>query len=485
MEVNLVRTPNPIGGFLKLAPISLILLIGALYLGTVTALIERWTKWDENLSHGLIIIIIFCFFLFRASPLPVHHDSRITRILALGGLLLFSLIWYVTSVINLHIIEQLSLLGIITFLFATIFGISTTRQHLFLLLLPIFAIPIWDQLTNPLVNLSGFVVGEMVRLIAIPAVIDGNSIFVPDGEIIIADGCSGLRYFTISLAIAYLISYLNGYSFKNLTALLLIAACIGLVTNWLRIFILVIIGYQTKMQSPLMSDHEYFGWVLFALIAFPAIYFAPVVKRRSTHHLDSNTKPTKLLVPLIFLSAGPLLHFFIDLKPIPKVLDNILPHEYHPISESKMPIKVQAPHAAKIETAIDNNNTFIQISQFQRTADEEKLVPYLSRLFDNAAWSLQSENILENNVHNDKIKIFRNKHNGIIVAQAQWFEIAGHATTSYTIAKLLQIPAMFTKMNTFTIFTIQRICADVTCKIELENVIALSNSLAINTKENQ
>ena len=46
----------------------------------------------------------------------------------------------------------------------------------------------------------------MVRVIAIPAVIDGNSIFVPDGEIVIADGCSGLRYFTISLAIAYLIS---------------------------------------------------------------------------------------------------------------------------------------------------------------------------------------------------------------------------------------------------------------------------------------
>ena len=45
MEVNLVRTQNPMGGLLKLAPIMLILLIGVLYFETVSSLVERWTKW--------------------------------------------------------------------------------------------------------------------------------------------------------------------------------------------------------------------------------------------------------------------------------------------------------------------------------------------------------------------------------------------------------------------------------------------------------
>lgn len=484
MEVNLVRTKNPTEGFLKLVPVSLILLIGALYFETVNALIERWTKWDENQSHGLIIIFIFCFFLLRASPIPTSHNSPLVKILSLSGLVISSLIWFITNATNLHIIEQLSLLGIIVFLFSAAFGVAATREHIFLLLLPIFAIPVWDQLTNPLVNLSGFIVGEMVRLIAIPAVIDGNSIFVPDGEIVIADGCSGLRYFTISLAIAYLISYLNGYSLKKLSMMLAIAACIGLVTNWLRIFILVIIGYQTQMQSPLMSDHEYFGWILFALIAFPAIYFAPVVKKLKGQYLKSSTTAPVLFAPLIALCVGPLLNFFVDLNPTPQALNSILSHEYHPTSESKMPIKVQAPYSAKVETAVDDQGVFIQVNRFQRTAASEKLVPYLPRLFDNTVWSLQSESNSNSDTNKLKIQTFRNKHTGTIVAQAQWFEIAGHSTTSYTTAKLLQIPAMLMKKNIFTIYTVQNTCADVTCKKEIENLTVRSNSLAMNTKEN-
>ena len=474
-----MRTQNPMGGFLKLAPIMLILLIAVFYFETVRSLVERWTKWDENQSHGLIIIFIFCFFLFRASPISVSHNSLVLKALSISGLIISSLVWYITHATNLHIIEQTSLLAILTFSFAAVFGVATTKKHIFLLLLPAFAIPIWDQLTNPLVNLSGFVVGEMVRVIAIPAVIDGNSIFVPDGEIVIADGCSGLRYFTISLAIAYLISYLNGYSLKKLSIMLMIAAAIGLVTNWVRIFILVIIGYQTHMQSPLMSDHEYFGWILFALIAFPAIYFAPVVKGIVNQQRTITAHKPALLLPLLALSIGPLLNIFIDLKPTPQALNNILGHEFHPTTQNKMPIKVQAPHSAKVETAVDNQNVFIQINQFQRTVAEEKLVPYLPRLFDNAIWSLQSESSINTTTEKFKIETFRNKHTSRVVVQAQWFEIAGHSTTSYAAAKLLQIPAMLVKMNTFTIYTVQSTCANSDCTQEIENVTARSKSLAM------
>jgi exosortase len=382
----------------------------------------------------------------------------------------------------LHIVEQLTLLSIIIFLFACIFGTATVRKHLFLLLLPVFAIPVWDHLTNPLVNLSGFIVGEMVRLIAIPAVIDGNSIFVPDGEIIIADGCSGLRYFTISLAIGYLISYLNGYSIKKLSIVLLIAAAIGLITNWLRIFILVIVGYQTKMQSSLMSDHEYFGWILFALIAFPAIYFAPVVK--SLENKPSATiKFVAIVLPLVLLCTGPFLKAFIDLKPSQQIFTDILTHDYHPIPENKMPMKIQVSKSEKMETAVDSNNVYIQINQFQRTTEEEKLVPYLPRLFDNTVWSPQQKSDFEEK--NDRINIFRNKHSGTVVVQAQWFEIANHSTTNYAIAKLLQIPAMLQKMNTFKIYTVQSICTNANCATEIKNVVTRSESLAKGIKENK
>ena len=174
--------------FLKLVPAALVILTALLYFETTKALYVRWIKWDESLSHGLIIIGLFFYFLFSSSPLEVRKEPLLLRCFSLLALGLSSAIWYLSNLINLYIIEQLSLLAIVICLLVAVFGIQVLQQHFKLLLLPIFAIPVWDQLTDPLVNLSGMIVGEMVRLIKLPAVIDSNNIFIPYGEIVIADG---------------------------------------------------------------------------------------------------------------------------------------------------------------------------------------------------------------------------------------------------------------------------------------------------------
>lgn len=479
MEVNVNQTTK-LGAFaLKALPLALVLLMSLLYSDTLSELTERWMKWDENLSHGFIILGTFLFFLFKAAPISSTQNKPLTQVFALLGLTLLSLIWYATNSTNIYILEQLSLLGIIVFLFATVFGVRATREHIFLLLLPIFAIPIWDQLNSTLVNWSALIVGELVRLMAMPAVIDGNSIFIPDGEIVIADGCSGLRYFTISLAIAYLIGYLNNYSIKKLALILLLAAVIGLITNWLRIFLLVIIGYETKMQSSLMSNHEYFGWLLFAVIAFPAIYFAPVVKHKIQRAPVVRYSLPWIAVSVIALATGPALSLALSHEPTASKIEAQLSHEYRPTVESRMPVRITISGSDKVENALDNDQIYMQINHFQRKNNDEKLVPYAPRLFNHEIWSLQSENVMATGKLNIKIQILRNKHSGAIVAQNQWFKIAGFTTANYSTAKLLQIPAIMLNMNSFTIYTTQTNCAEATCTAEIDRLIARSKSLAL------
>lgn len=477
MEVNTNHTTKLEFFALKVLPVSLLALMGLLYSTTLHDLAARWMKWDENLSHGFIIVAIFIFFLFKAAPVSFTQDKLPIKIVSLLGLITLSIFWYATKITNIYILEQLSLLGIIVFLFATAFGVRTAREHITLLLLPIFAIPIWDQLNNTLVNWSAFIVGELVRSMSMPAVIDGNSIFIPDGEIVIADGCSGLRYFTISLAIAYLISYLNNYSIRKLALMLLIAASIGLITNWLRIFILVVIGYETKMQSSLMADHEYFGWFLFAAIAFPAIYFAPVVKNTVKKTPVLNYSTVWLGLSVIALSAGPTLAAVFSLEPQANKIEDRLGHEYRPTLESRMPIQVTVSGSDKVENAVDEDQIYIQINHFQRKKASDKLVPYAPRLFDHEIWSLQSERKSSAGELHMKTQILRNKRSGKFVAQTQWFEIAGIATADYAIAKLLQIPAIMRSMNSFTLYTTQTFCADATCEEEINRLIARNKLL--------
>src|SRR5690606_37908570 len=82
------------------------------------------------------------------------------------------------------------------------------------------------------------------------------------------------------------------------------AVLLALLTNWLRIFLLVVIGYQTEMKSSLMEDHEFFGWVLFALVMLPAIYYAPVLPPKAASHTESPFR-VKPLLPFLALVRGP------------------------------------------------------------------------------------------------------------------------------------------------------------------------------------
>lgn len=462
--------------FSKYLPVTLVVLTGALYFPTLADLYSRWIKWDEGLSHGLVVVFAFLFFLLKDSPFG-GIPTTFTRIFFCLALSITSLTWFASHAVNIQIVEQISLLLITILLFAALFGYTAVKQNILLFAFPIFAIPIWDQLNDLLVNWSSAVVGYLVKTINMPALIDGNSIFIPSGEIVIADGCSGLRYFTISLAIGYVVSYLNGYIGRKLIATLAIAVLIGLFTNWLRIFLLVIIGHETNMQSSLMSDHEYFGWILFVLAAAPALYFAPVVTRSPPPSKPISQSVYHYIVPIGLLTLGPAMSAMLDTEPKTQSLRAIINSSYTPVLEKSMPLQVNSPVSTRIENAMDSNKVYIQVNQYQRVNREQKLVPYLKRLYNSEQWSITQE--YETTVESSRIKIqiFRNKHNGTIVAQAQWFAIAGITVNSYSVAKLMQIPAILGNQNVFTIYSLQSVCSDSSCTAEIQYIIARSSAL--------
>jgi exosortase len=448
-------------------PVILLVLFIGLFHSTFAGLYSRWIRWDESLSHGLLVAGIFIYFLYRSLPWQTTPNSKplnLLLLIALGGT---SCAWFVFQLSNIYIFEQLLLLGLFALLLANSYGLKTVLNHRLLLFLPIFIIPIWDQLNEPLVNLSGFMVGKMVQAISMPAVIEGNSIFIPFGHIVIADGCSGLRYFEIALALAYIISLLNHYNEKQLLPTLMVAAALGLLANWIRIFALVIIGYQSKMQSSLMSDHEYFGWALFGAMCLPAIYFAPVIKVSIEKKTTGNQTLPRLWLPLAVLAIGPLLSIAIDSQPKQEAFKPVLPPDHQAFANMKMPVAVTAPEQAYVEKGLitaPTGSVSIEIHQYQRIHKTDKLVPYIGRLYNNEEW-LASNNAVSVLNHSAKLTRFRQKTSNREVIQIQWFEIGDYKTSSLIVAKLLQVPALVTGANRFKIVTLQSQCPTDDCDV--------------------
>jgi exosortase/archaeosortase family protein len=310
-----------------------------------------------------------------------------------------------------------------------------------------------------------------VQITSMPAVIEGNSIFIPFGQIVIADGCSGLRYFEIALALAYIIGLLNNYDERKLLPALLIAATLGLLANWLRIFILVIIGYATKMQSPLMANHEYFGWALFGAMCLPTIYWAPVIVSKPSLEAPntSSQKLYKYIFPLCALGLGPLLNLFISESPVTTEFKKILSQNIVPISESRMPLSVRAPSKSFKELGqaeISTERFYVEIDQYQRSLATDKLVPYIDKLYNSDEWMILAAHTIEVDSHKAALTIFRRKASDFTLVQLQWFEIGNYKTNSVAKAKLLQIPALLGGANNFKIVTLQAPCENADCTQE-------------------
>ena len=128
----------------------------------------------------------------------------------------------------------------------------------------ILIIPMWGPLVTILQNISVTAVNFMMGFTGIPTYVEDNLVSIPAGTFEIAGGCSGLRYFIVSIAISSLFVFLNMKNARNIAFFITIAIVGALITNWIRITLLIIIGDYTNMTSSLMNDHNNFGWYIFA-----------------------------------------------------------------------------------------------------------------------------------------------------------------------------------------------------------------------------
>lgn len=456
----------------------LIALLVLFFFPTFVGLSSEWTKWDESLSHAYPLLVWFLVLLFRVGPIAPEAQSRWLDVLFAVALVGASISWFLFHAIQIKILEQLLLLPLLFLSVGFVFGLKRLWQLRFLLVMPLFVLPIWDYLNASLVELASYVVGELVRLVRIPALIDGSSIFIPSGHIMIADGCSGLRYLIISLALGYNISYLNGYREKGLFFALIIAALLGLMANWIRIFVLILVGYHTDMQSSLMEDHEAFGWLIFAAICFPAIYFSPVIKKNQRNLFvgERSISLSKLFSLVVLLAPGLLLT---------KIVSHNATTEIPPISlggkpfvsSAYLPMPLQLPAATSKQQFVIDGTLYLQVNRYIPTSSKERLVPYIARQYDSQLWLQETSKVISAGERKVRVDQLRQKSGLKRIVMVQWFNVGGREAPSVAQAKLLQIPAVLSGQQYFTVFTLQAECNQSRCENSLRSLIELSESI--------
>lgn len=443
-----------------------------LFFPTWIRLATQWLEFEQVLAHGLATALLFIGLLVFHPPKAASQSAPPGHQYRLAGCILLILVTLGWALIELVRIDTLSYLLLPAGLFSTawaLLGLSNALRFLPYVILLSLSLPLWADLIPALVAIASAVVSNWVRLFGMTALIEGNSITLPWGRLIIADGCSGIRYFAISILLAAVVSILNDYRWKGWLALVLAAMLIGLVANWVRIFILVVIGYETQMQSDLLTDHETLGWLVYGAFILPALYFAPARRRKTPPAARAESPIYRKAFGALALAfvVGPVAVNLAQLTATAAPAWQPGDTRLNPALQEQLPIKLTLPDNLEHSVWQDSQGVWLSLAQSERSADtDHKLVPYLRP-------SINRENWLQTDTENS-VNIYQHLTNRRKVAVIQWYQVGTYQAHRYRDAKLLQIPATLKGESRFALVTLMAPCAALSCD---NAVSALNNRL--------
>lgn len=307
-------------------------LVPAIALTVSLAYWKTWLSfppaWILGRQHGFAVAAFSAWLLWRARAALLSTARPFN--LASVAVAVLSFAWLIGYVLNVQVVHQAAVPVLLACWWLAVAGLASFRRVLPAVLVFFLAVPVWGLLNYPLQRLTVLANGVMLRFTNIRAEIQAEYIAIPAGVFEVAQGCSGLNYLESALFIGVIYAMLFLQSWQPRLAAVCLAAVLALVSNWIRVFGLVLIGQITNMQSSLIKEHNVYGWLIFAVVI--ALFFV-LVKRieawdsrlvsfvpQSDEQNDSravtrNQTLTSIIPPTLAALVGPVTYLFLAGSP--------------------------------------------------------------------------------------------------------------------------------------------------------------------------
>ncbi len=243
-----------------------IALLSLVFFNTIDSMVQTWLR-SETFTHGFLILPI-SLYLVWLNKKQLSVISPATQIWALPLIALVAFGWLMASLVDVLVVQQWAFVTLLILLVLLIFGWQVVKQIMFPLLYLYFMVPFGEQFITPMMHMTAnFVIGA-VQLTGIPIYSDGTFFTLPSGSWSVVEGCSGVRYLIASIALGTLYAYMTYTSYLKRSIFILAAIIFPIIANWLRAFMIVMLGHFSNMKLATGFDHIIYGWVFFGFVIF-------------------------------------------------------------------------------------------------------------------------------------------------------------------------------------------------------------------------
>ncbi len=243
------------------------ILLVVLYYRVAVKLVYDWYTIPDY-SHGFLVPLFAAFLVWDKRKVLKAIPIRQTW----SGIVLvvFSIMVLILGVYGVELFTaRISFILMITGLIATFFGWAMVRELRFPLLVLVLAIPfpaiLFNRITFPLQLLASRIASDILPLLRVPTLHEGNVIELPVMKLEVAEACSGIRSLMSLFTLAVFYGYFLERTTKRRVILALASIPIAVTANVARIVGTGLCVQYWAPEKALGFFHEFSGWVMFVV----------------------------------------------------------------------------------------------------------------------------------------------------------------------------------------------------------------------------
>lgn len=365
----------------------------------ITSAYSVWVTSDI-FNHCLFIIPISLYFIWQ-KRFQLAQSAIQPELKWLAASIPLSLLYIFGSVGDIALFMHIASFCFLPIIFLTLLGLSSSKIILFPLLFILFTIPVGESLIPLLQSVAASIAVFILELANVPTFVNGLFIDIPNGRFLVAEACSGISFFIVSIVFGCLFAYTTFHSTKRKLAFVLLSFIVPIVANGIRVFGIIYIAHISDMEYAVGADHLIYGWFFYCLILILLILIGNRMRDKAPEHAQNPTQPIKTLsIPvkklnLAFASICLILVIqFIwvnstqDLKP-GALIELKLPSNSISVDKN-YPLHPKLINADKYHYfQINQHGTLVDvyIAQYKNYSNGE-LVSGINRLYSQDYWSL-------------------------------------------------------------------------------------------------
>lgn len=231
------------------------------------SLLSAASVWitNDTFNHCFLVLpgALYAIWQQRGALLASRpRYSVLGALLMMGCLAVFS----IGSAAYIDVLQHLAVFALLPSMVLMLFGIRVTSKIALPLLFILFSIPIGEELMPMFQGITADIAIALLKALNVPVYRSGLYITVPNGNFVVAEACSGVRFFIACVVIGFAYAYLNFRSRWRAVAFAMFSIALPILANGVRAFGIIYIGHITNMEHAAGADHIIYGWFFFALV---------------------------------------------------------------------------------------------------------------------------------------------------------------------------------------------------------------------------